>query len=135
MGKKIKSNLSIIDRDLKIEGPISSRGKLIIKGQITGSIEGDEVIIAEEGRVSSSSTKVASITIGGKFQGEISASRELVILKTGNCTGKVECKDLIVENGGVLNAEVTCKTAGNAPEKEGNPTPLPGIMPGKQIEL
>ncbi|WP_299983538.1 polymer-forming cytoskeletal protein [Desulfobacula sp.] len=111
MGKENSKNLSIIDRDLKIEGSISSRGKLIIKGQVTGTIEGDVVIIAEEGRVTSSVTKVSSITIAGKFQGEVAASKELIILSTGICSGKVECnKNLIVENGGILNAEVSCKT-------------------------
>ena len=111
MGKKDKKNLSIIDKELKIDGSISSTGKLIIKGQVTGTIDGDVVIIAEDGIVSSSSTKVASLTIGGNFQGEVDASKELIILSTGTCSGKVQCQDLIVENGGVLNAEVSCKTA------------------------
>jgi len=111
VGKKNSKNLSIIDRELKIEGAISSNGTLIIKGQVTGTIEGDVVIIAEEGRVNSSSTKVSSITIGGNFQGDLNASKELIVLSTGICSGKVTCKDLIVENGGILNAEVSCKTA------------------------
>jgi cytoskeletal protein CcmA (bactofilin family) len=108
---KLKSSkgLSIIDKDLKIEGSILSIGQLIIKGQVTGTIEGDVVIISAEGRVTSAYTKVSSITIGGNFQGEIVASDELIILSTGTCAGKVEYKKLIVENGGVLNAEVICK--------------------------
>jgi len=110
VGIKNSKNLSIIDKELKIEGSISSSGKLIIKGQVTGTIEGDVVIIAEDGQVNSSSTRVSSITIGGNFKGELIASKELIILSTGTCAGKVECKDLIVENGGILNAEVTCKT-------------------------
>jgi cytoskeletal protein CcmA (bactofilin family) len=118
VGKKNYKNLSIIDRELKIEGSISSAGKLIIKGQVNGTIEGDVVIIAEDGRVNSSATKVASITIGGKFQGELIASKELIVLSTGICAGKVECKDLIVENGGILNAEVSCKTANAVLEKK-----------------
>ena len=35
-------------------------------------------------------------------------SEELIILSTGNCAGKVVCKNLVVEAGGILNAEVTC---------------------------
>lgn len=112
MVKKGNQNLSIIDKELKIEGSISSSGKLIIKGQVNGTIKGDVVIIAEDGQVDSSSTEVSSITIGGNFKGEITASKELIILSTGTCAGKVECKDLIVENGGILNAEVSCKTSG-----------------------
>lgn len=115
MSKKNSNNLSIIDKELKIEGSISSNGKLIIKGQVNGTVEGDVVIIAEDGQVISSSTKVSSLTIGGNFQGEVIASKELIILSTGTCAGKVECKDLIVENGGILNAEVSCKTSSKVP--------------------
>ena len=124
MIKKDKQNLSIIDKELKIDGSISSTGKLIIKGQVTGTIDGDVVIIAEDGVVNSSSTKVASLTIGGTFQGEVNASKELIILSTGNCAGKVQCQDLIVENGGVLNADVACKTA----NKMATPKPQPSMF-------
>lgn len=137
MGKtNSKKNLSIIDKELKIEGSISSSGQLIIKGQVTGTIEGDVVIIAEDGQVNSSATKVSSITIGGNFQGEVTASKELIILSTGTCAGKVECRDLIVENGGVLNAEVSCKTSSKVKAgKEPGMFGLPKEKKGKQIEL
>jgi cytoskeletal protein CcmA (bactofilin family) len=129
-------NLSIIDKELKIEGSIFSTGKLIIKGQVTGTIEGDVVIIAEDGQVNSSATKVSSLTIGGNFQGEVTASKELIILATGTCAGKVECKDLIVENGGILNAEVSCKTSSSVPSgDESDVFNLPGGNKSKQIEL
>ncbi|MFO7883988.1 MAG: polymer-forming cytoskeletal protein [Desulfobacteraceae bacterium] len=131
MGKKNRMNLSIIDKDLKIDGSIVSRGKLIIKGSIKGAMEGEIVIIAQEGKVHSDA-KVSSMTIGGQFKGDIHASKELIILSTGSCSGKVQCKDLIVENGGILNAEVSCKTSqklGKGEEKKTN------HENGKKIEL
>ncbi len=103
-------NLSIIDRDIVIDGTISSKGQLVIKGTIKGEINGETVIIAEEGSVYCD-VKVSGITIGGTFEGELEASEELIILSTGYCAGRVVCKNLIVESGGVLNAEVTCKTS------------------------
>jgi len=126
VAKKNYKNLSIIDRELFIDGAISSTGKLIIKGQVNGTIEGDVVIIAPDGRVNSSATKVSSITIGGNFQGDLIASKELIVLSTGICSGRVTCKDLIVENGGILNAEVSCKTS--QPLTEEKQTPFIGHM-------
>lgn len=102
-------NLSIIDRDIVVDGTISSKGQLVIKGTIKGVINGETVVIAEEGSVFCD-VKVSGITIGGTFEGELEASEELIILSTGYCAGRVVCKDLIVESGGILNAEVTCKT-------------------------
>ncbi len=118
MIKKNKQNLSILDKDITVDGSISSTGTLIIKGKVNGTIEGQSVLIAQEGQLIATTAKVENMTVGGTFQGEMSVARELVILSTGKCTGKVECKDLIVENGGVLNAEVTCKTNMSVPEVE-----------------
>jgi cytoskeletal protein CcmA (bactofilin family) len=135
VGKKTSENLSIIDRELKIEGSIKSTGKLIVKGCITGTLEGDVVIIAADGRVNSSATNVSSMTIGGNFQGELTASKELIILATGVCAGKVACQDLIVENGGVLNAEIACKTSSKlAASSDAKVIDARGKL-GKQIEL
>lgn len=100
-------NISIIDEGLTVDGTISAKGKLVIKGTVKGTLVGETVIVAEEG-VISADTKVESITIGGKFEGELSASNELIILSTGSCGGKVVCKNLVVEAGGILNAEVNC---------------------------
>ena len=106
MGKP-SENISIIDQGLTVEGTISTTGRLIVKGTIKGLLEGDVVIIAEEGKIYAE-TKVNSITIGGIFKGDLKASEELIVLSTGNCSGKVECKDMVVETGGVLNADIQC---------------------------
>ncbi len=99
-------HISIVDKGLTVDGTISSKGRLIIKGVVKGTLVGETVIIAEEGAVYAD-VKVASMTIGGRFEGEIKASDELIILSTGNCAGKIVCKDFVVEAGGVLNAEIT----------------------------
>ncbi len=135
MIKKNKQNLSILDKDLTIDGSISSTGTLIIKGKVNGAIEGQSLLIAQEGKVVSNMTKVENMTVGGIFQGEMSVTKELVILSTGTCSGKVECKDLIVENGGILNAEVSCKTNKNVSDVEKNKKINKIKEPEKQISL
>jgi len=100
-------NFSIIDKDLTVEGTITCKGRLIIKGTVKGTLTGETVIIANEGAVYAN-TRVAQLTIAGTFEGDIDASGALVILSTGRCTGKVSCKNLAIEADGVLNAEVSC---------------------------
>ena len=104
--KRDKKNLSIIDKELLVDGTISSKGTLVIKGTVTGTLVGDTIVIAEEGSLIAQA-KVSSITIGGRFEGDVTASNELIILSTGNCSGTVACKDLTVESGGRLNAKVS----------------------------
>jgi cytoskeletal protein CcmA (bactofilin family) len=110
--KNDPKEISIIDKELKIDGSVASKGTLIIKGVIKGTLAGETIVIAQGGEVYAE-TKVASMTIGGKFQGDICATKELIILSTGNCIGKVECESLTVENGGILNASVNYVGSGN----------------------
>jgi cytoskeletal protein CcmA (bactofilin family) len=105
--KNISDDFSIIDKELTIDGTVSSNGRLIVKGILKGTVIGKNVVIAEEGSVYANA-KVASMTIGGTFEGEIRALKKLILLSTGKCTGKVVCKDLVIETGGILNAQVTC---------------------------
>ncbi len=105
--KKMSEDLSIIDKDLTIDGTVSTTGRLIVKGILKGTVIGKNVVIAEEGSVYAN-VKVASMTIGGTFEGEIRALKKLILLSTGKCTGKVVCKDLVIETGAILNAQVTC---------------------------
>ncbi len=104
--KDKSKNLSIIDKDLVFDGSISSKGNLVIRGRVQGNLVGEKIVIAEDGAVFAD-IEVASLTIGGVFEGRVRASKELVILSTGSCTGIVHCNSLTVESGGLLNAGVT----------------------------
>jgi len=100
-----KSGFSVIDADMEVEGNLSCDGQLVIRGSLKGSIRAERVVISEHSVVIAD-TKVESMVIGGKFEGDIIASEEVTILSTGVCSGKVECKNLVIEAGGIINAEV-----------------------------
>lgn len=98
-------SLSIIDSDLRVDGNLEVKGRLLIKGVVRGTITGAQVVIAEDGKVFCEA-KVDEITIGGFFEGELTAKERVVILSTGKCAGTVHCKDFIVESGGIVEAEI-----------------------------
>lgn len=106
MPKKLET-LSIIDSGMVVEGKIRSEGKLIIKGLVKGNIFGEHVIIAKEGSVEAD-CNVGTIIIGGNYDGELTATNIMKILASGKCSGRVKCKDMVVENGSTLNASVDC---------------------------
>ena len=101
------SNISIFDSELRLKGVFSFKGRLIIKGSFEGTIAGESLIIAEEGVVLAE-INAENITIGGQFEGYITALNEVVILSTGICTGKISCRSLVVETGGLLNGDIRC---------------------------
>ena len=100
-------NISIIDSGLTVDGTMSCQGELIVKGTLKGQLDGETVVIAEEGAVYAE-TKVAHMTIGGTFEGDLTVAEDLTILATGKCSGSVACRDMTFEAGGILNADVTC---------------------------
>ncbi len=110
-----KETISILDEGCAFEGTIAFTGRLVIRGTLKGEIKGESVVISREGSALAE-IKAGDVTIGGTFEGRLRAMRALTILSTGSCRGKVVCKDIVVEPGGVLNAEVTRLTA--QPESE-----------------
>ena len=103
-------NMSIIDSGMTFEGTMSSQGTLIIKGIVKGRIEGEHIIIAKEGLVTAE-CHADSVVIGGSYDGDLKVKGVMKILSTGKCSGKVSCKDIVVENGSTLNASVDCSFA------------------------
>ncbi len=105
---EIKKTFSIIDEGFRVEGAVSGQGRLVIKGHIKGSVTGQQVVIAEEGNVIADA-RVEEMTIGGRYEGSITARGSVTILAGGRCYGDVSCHDLIVEPGAKINAKVTIR--------------------------
>lgn len=108
--KSDNKKFSIIDEGFTVEGTVIGKGRLVIKGTVKGSLNGDNVVIAEEGAVYAQA-RANEMTIGGKFDGDIDVEKALVVLSTGKCSGKIKCGDLVVEAGAALNATVACQSA------------------------
>ncbi len=108
MKNDTSKKFSIIDEGFTVDGTVTGKGRLVIKGTVKGAVTGDNVVIAEEGAVYAEA-RAKEITIGGVFDGQVEAEKALVILSTGKCSGNVKCHDLVVEAGGALNANVSCK--------------------------
>jgi len=104
---KNKQNLSILDQGLTINGDIECDGEVIIKGKVTGTIKAETLVIADTGVVEAD-CNVETVIIGGDYNGNLTAKGIMQILRTGKCSGKVLCKDMVVENGSTLNASVDC---------------------------
>ncbi|HHE73734.1 MAG: polymer-forming cytoskeletal protein [Deltaproteobacteria bacterium] len=102
-----QKKLSIVEKGLTIEGLVSVKGQLFINGTVKGTLVGDHIVITEEGVVEAE-TRASFITIGGIFRGRLTVSGKLVLLSTGVCSGIIECQDMELEPGGVLNGEINC---------------------------
>jgi cytoskeletal protein CcmA (bactofilin family) len=103
--------LSIIEKGLTIDGAVSFTGQLTVMGTVKGSLDGEHILITEEGVVTAE-TRATFITIGGTFRGRLTVAGKLHVLSTGNCSGIIECQDFEMEPGGVFNGKISCPPSG-----------------------
>lgn len=105
----VLKELSIIETDLFVEGTVTSKGRMIIRGVVKGSLCAEEAVIAKGGALFGE-VEASRLTVAGLFEGEMKRVEELLVLSTGKCFGKIVCDNLTVERGGSLNADIACLT-------------------------
>jgi len=110
LGRKIenisanfKSTPTILAKDLKIEGDISSSGLIEIEGFVKGNIKGNSVIIREGGNMEGE-LMAESLSVKGKFSGTIRA-KNINISSKARITGVVEYCSLSVEDGACIDGQ------------------------------
>ena len=96
-----KSTPTIISRDLRIQGEIFSAGVIEIEGNINGTLNGNSVILREEGSISGT-VFAENFSIRGKFEGIIKA-KNISIASKARVNGEIEYDILSVEDGACVD--------------------------------
>ena len=95
---------SIIGMEMQMVGDISFKGKLRLDGKVEGNIQGDYLILGDNGIIIGD-IMVNTFVCAGRVQGNVSV-KTLQVIKSGTINGKVETADLAVESGAALNGEI-----------------------------
>jgi cytoskeletal protein CcmA (bactofilin family) len=103
IGRGFKYTPTILAHDLKIDGVITSLGLIEIEGLVKGIINGNSVILRENGFVEG--TIIAeSLSLKGKFEGIIRA-RNITISSKARIYGEIEYESLVVEDGAYVEGQ------------------------------
>ncbi len=104
--KKVEGEaiLSIIDKNMTIQGEVSFQGKARIDGTITGNIAGEHLILSETGKVVGDIT-VSSFNCYGSLEGNVKATL-LIARKNCSIQGKLKAENLTVEPGACIQGEI-----------------------------
>ena len=98
-------DITVISEKSDIEGKLNMAGKVMILGSFTGSINCSTLEIYKDGKVVGT-IEAEDVIIAGYVEGELACSGLLTIAKTGAVKGRVAYGNLLVELGGMLDAEV-----------------------------
>lgn len=97
--------LGFVGDVLIFKGEVVFKSMLRIDGDFSGrvtSVDGT-LIVSSGARVTQAVIDVAVAKINGTVEGDISASKELVLGRTASVIGNIKARALVVEEGALLN--------------------------------
>ena len=110
----------IVGPDIKLKGAeITDCDTLIVEGRVEASMDSRVIQISESG-VFSGKAGIDVAEIRGRFEGELTARKQLLVCATGKLSGKIRYGRLAVEEGGELSGDIAALT--EVPGKSGSRT-------------
>lgn len=104
----------IVGPDIKLKGvEITDCDTLVVEGRVEASMDSRVVQIAESG-VFSGKVSIDVAEIRGRFEGELTARKQLVIYSTGRVSGRIHYGKIRIEEGGELSGDISTLTAAPA---------------------
>lgn len=105
----------IVGPDIKLKGAeITDCDTLVVEGRVEASMDSRVIQISENG-VFAGKVGVDVAEIRGRFEGELTARKQLVIRAGGRVTGKIRYGKVAIEEGGELSGDVSALGAIAAP--------------------
>lgn len=102
----LKDNwLGFVGDVLKFTGEVTFKSTLRIDGNFCGQVNSRDgtLIVSAGARVTRAMINVAVAKINGTVEGDINASKEVVLGRTASVIGNVSARALIVEEGALFN--------------------------------
>lgn len=107
---------TLIGEQCSITGNLTGGGLLRIDGSIDGDIMWQDDVVTGGFSKYRGNLTCKSAAISGKVKGNIICEETLTIESSGNVTGDVTTKKLIVKDGGILDGRCTMIVQKNAEE-------------------
>ena len=102
----------IVGPDIKLRGvEITDCDTLVVEGRVEASMDSRVIQIAENG-VFSGTVSIDVAEIRGRFEGELTARKQLVIHSTGKVSGRLRYGTIRIEEGGEVSGEISTLAAG-----------------------
>ena len=101
-----KGSKLIVGPDIKLKGAeITDCDTLVVEGRVEAAMDSRVIQISEQG-VFSGTVGIDIAEIHGRFEGDLTARKQLVIHATGKVTGKIRYGKLTIEEGGELSGDI-----------------------------
>jgi cytoskeletal protein CcmA (bactofilin family) len=117
-----KGSRLTVGPDIKLKGAeITDCDTLVVEGRVEASMDARVIQISESGSFYGT-VGVDVAEIRGRFEGEMTARKQLIIHPGGKVTGKIHYGKIVIEEGGELSGDVGT-LAGAKPAVLASPKP------------
>ncbi|HZQ75572.1 MAG TPA: polymer-forming cytoskeletal protein [Burkholderiales bacterium] len=104
----------VVGPDIKMKGvEISDCDTLVVEGRVEATLDSRVLEIAQHG-VFQGTIAVDEAVINGRFDGELTVRKQLVIQSTGRVSGKIRYTKIKVEEGAELSGDMSMLDKGQA---------------------
>ena len=101
-----KGSKLIVGPDIKLKGvEITDCDTLVVEGRVEAAMDSRVMQIAEGG-VFAGTVGIDIAEIHGRFEGELTARKQLLVHSTGKVSGKIRYGKIMVEEGGEVSGDV-----------------------------
>lgn len=126
-----KGSKLIVGPDIKLKGAeITDCDTLVVEGRVEAAMDSRVIQIAQQGTFCGTAG-IDVAEIHGRFEGELTARKQLLIHSGGKVTGKIRYGKLQIEEGGELSGDVSALGSGDAVARKDRPVgakPLAGLV-------
>lgn len=105
---------TIIGAGVKVEGTFVAFGNVVVKGQVSGTLETKNELHLEGGAYVDGDVKAKNAFLAGQVKGNIIVDGKADLDKTARINGDLTCKSLSIEEGAMFNGRCSM---GDATEK------------------
>jgi cytoskeletal protein CcmA (bactofilin family) len=108
-GKKL-----IVGREICLSGEITACDCLIVEGTVEAALSDARAIDIAESGLFKGTAEVDEADISGRFEGNLTAHKQLTIRATGRVIGTVRYGRIVIEGGGEIAGTVEVVSGGSA---------------------
>lgn len=112
-----KDEIAYLGSDTVYEGKLTFKGTVRIEGKYAGVITSDGTLNVGKDAQVDGTLDVGELLLSGRFTGEVTAKRRVVVYASGVLEGTLQTPSLLTEEGGVIEGQVIMKNPGKFPVK------------------
>lgn len=103
----------IVGPGIKLKGAeIQECDTLVVEGRVEATMDSRVIQIADQGSFAGK-VNIDVAEIRGRFEGELTARKQLIIHSTGHVSGTIRYGKIVIEEGGELTGDVKSLAAGD----------------------